>query len=193
MKRPSDLEELVHRLVAAGRGKGEDLAWLRRRLHAAATAALGPMDALRRVLDSEDLAQEALLTLSQHAHLFRGTTWAEFFAFAHAALRQRRVDLLRYHGRDRRRAPLGGADHDIEDAQAGPVTSIVHRDDIERVRTLLAELPSDLGRVARLRMDGHDYESIGLQLDITPTAARKRFSRALEELRRRWPDAPFDG
>lgn len=186
-QRPEDLRALLQELArASDAGDSSGVADLTARMHALAHARLGRGDRLRLALDSEDLAQSALFDLVRNVHYFRGTTWAEFFAFADKVLQRRRADLARHLNRRRRNGDI--ADLDVRE-QAAPEPSVPRAETAEhaaRARALVGELPSSLRAPLELRLAGMDYEVIGERLGLTSVTVRKRVSRALSELRRRW-------
>ncbi len=186
-ERPDDLRALLADLERASGAHGSaGVANLATRVHALAHARLGRGDRLRLALDSEDLAQSALFDLVRNVRYFRGTTWAEFFAFTEKVLQRRRADLARHLNRQRRNGTI--ADVDVgeqaapEPATSGPEVS----EQAVRARALVAELPTALRAPLELRLAGMDYEVIGARLGLTLVTVRKRVSRALAELRRRW-------
>jgi RNA polymerase sigma-70 factor (ECF subfamily) len=66
------------------------------------------------------------------------------------------------------------------------------RDVRERLEPAIESLPPRLGEAVRLRcIDGQSYDEIAGVLDIKPAAARKRVSRALEQLERVLPTNPY--
>ncbi|MBI5852860.1 MAG: RNA polymerase sigma factor [Planctomycetes bacterium] len=190
--RPAKLQDLLDALSAANTGaQSTSIEELRDRLHTIARGQMSPGDGLRRVLDSEDLTQEALLDVIRNAHLFRGNTWPEFHAFLDAVLRRRKADLARHHARLRRRISRreGSIDElEIPSAAPSPASVLFRTEDLLRLRRLVDELPSDAADALRLKLADHEYPAIAAQLGISEVAARKRVSRAIAELKRTWKD-----
>jgi RNA polymerase sigma factor (sigma-70 family) len=153
-----------------------------------AHARLGKNDLLRQALDSEDLAQDALVQLIQHVERFRGTTWREFFAFVISILAQRKTDLARFHTREKRtvdRVELANREGDR--SPAAPSVIVSHGEDRDRLRALVGGLPESLRWALELRLDGMGYDEIGAAAEISTANARQRVSRALGILKQRWP------
>lgn len=196
-ERPPDLQELLNALAdEASVPRPEALEHLRARLHAIAHARMKRGDGLRRSLDSEDLAHEALFDLIRNIHLFRGTTWPEFHAFLDSVLQRRKTDLARFHNRLRRRAhPASLSDDsvDLPAALASPASNLIRAEDLARIKRMVEELPPDLSTVIRLRLEPLDHAAIAERLGISEPAARKRLSRAIAELRRVWRDGDAAG
>ncbi len=188
---PADLRALLDELARAADnpGGGDLMAGLAARVHALAHARLGRADRLRIALDSADLAQSALLDLVRNVRYFRGTTWAEFSAFVEKVLLRRRADLARHLNRQRRNGSMEDVDVATQAAPDITVLGLATAERAARARALVADLSSDLRVPLELRLAGEDYEAIGSQLGLTPATVRKRVSRALVELRRRWGGA----
>ena len=186
---PPDLEQLLAELRAA---RSEPSALLRRfcsHLHQMARKHLPAGDALRRVLDSEDLAQETLLELIRGIDRFTGTSWNEFFAFARAVLTQRAAEHGRHWRRGkrdpRRLEPLPDAGLP-GDGTPTPSRVAITGEDRSRAEALMADLPEPLRAALLLRLSGLDYVLVAARLGISDVAARQRVSRALAWLKAHW-------
>lgn len=188
--RPPDLAQVLEMLSGALEGRDPAaLTGLRSRLQGIARAHMAPKDGLRRVLDSEDLTQEALCDVIRNVRLFRGRTWAEFHAFLEAVLCRRKADLARHHARLRRRAQRHALPLDelaLSSDSPSPSSSASLSEELRRLKALVDTLPGDQGEALRLRLAGHEYAAIAARLGISELAARKRLSRALEALRGKW-------
>lgn len=165
------------------------VALLRERLRAMASRDLKPGDQLRRVMDSEDVAEDALLDLVVALPSFRGSTWPEFLGFAEAILRRRVINHARHHHaaiRDvARQEPLPAAEPPHV-ATPTPSDAAARGESRQRIMTLVEGLPEVYRAVVRLRLDGQDYSAIAAALGIAEPAARQRMSRALDLLKERW-------
>lgn len=188
--RPEDLRALLADLARASKADaGDGVADLAARMYSLAHARLARTDRLRLALDSEDLAQSALFDLVRNVNYFRGTTWAEFFAFVEKVLQRRRADIARHLNRQRRHGTIADVDVGQQAAPDPPALGPDTSEHAARARSLVLDLPAALRTPLELRLAGMDYEAIGSRLGLTPVTVRKRVSRALAELRRRWSGA----
>lgn len=150
---------------------------------------LDPHDRLRRVMDSEDLAQDTLMDLIRALDRFRGSTWNEFLAFARALFERRKVEGARHHGaRPADLHPQGRLGDVDPPSPSTPTPSevIAAREEAERLDRLVAELPSIYREALRLRLQGLTYDDIASGMALTNHAVRQRISRALRMLKKRW-------
>ena len=98
---------------------------------------------------------------------------------------QRRLDQMRRHGRQKRQRVTASDSHDVSE----PVTPSViamGREERERLRSLIDDLPRSLGSVLQLRLDGMDYAEIANEVGLSEANARQRVSRCIKVLRERW-------
>lgn len=186
---PEDLASLLRALRCAGPDPGHrQLIELRTRIQMMSSHQLPPGDALRLVMDSEDLAQDSLLALVQGSHAFRGTTWAEFIAFARALIERQKVDLRRHYGRSKRHMDAESAeaaeDHVIQ--SESPSFIAAGKEERHRLLELLEGLPELQRRALRLRLRSLDYDAIAAELEMSRDNARQTVSRAIRRLRELW-------
>ncbi|MCB9877605.1 MAG: sigma-70 family RNA polymerase sigma factor [Planctomycetes bacterium] len=179
----SELRELAGR--EGGGGPASLLAlWVR--IRNMARKHLPPYSSLRAGLDSEDLAQEGLLHLVRNIERFRGCTWPEFLAFAHAVVQQK-------VGQQARRMNVRSgeffgevADDQMSGEQVTPSVDAMAGEDRRRLRELMAGLPESYREPLMLRLNGHENAEIAARLGLTPVALRQRMSRAMKMLQERW-------
>lgn len=182
---PEDLRQLLEILQrAAADGSPSALLALRRRIQHYARASLPRGDRLRLEMDSEDLAQDALLKLIRVVHRFRGNTWAEFFAFVRSVTAREKISRAREQARGSAREPLETPTPSPDGATPSLILS--RREERARLEALIDSLPEAYRIPLRLRLEEKSYAEIGRLLGLTETAARKRVSRALAQLRARW-------
>jgi len=181
------LTQLLEELRALqSKDPDRDLKELTRKLRAISRRFLPSSSGLRDGIDSEDLAHEGMLTLIQHVDEFRGETMGEFLAFAKAIVNQQAVRQARWQ--QVRRGELGrqaaAEDHALEERT--PSADAVLEEDKRKLRQLLAALSSEYREPLRLRMEGLDNAGIAAELGLREDLVRKRLSRALRALQRKW-------
>lgn len=185
--RPEDLKELI----AAMRDLGATppavaLRSFLPRLRQMARHHLPAASAARAMIDSEDLLQEGLLQLVRNIDQFRGASWAEFLAFVHAILAQKKQRHLRRHqvrADEFKPAPP----HDSLPANLPtPSFGAMAQEDRERLRVLLRTLSEPLQAVLLLRLEGMENGEIAARLAISDDTVRQRLSRAIRMLQERW-------
>lgn len=191
-QRPGDLRTLLEELGTASDAlDAVQVPILAARLRGIARRELGRSDPLRRSLDSEDLAQEALADLVRNLHRFRGDSWSEFLAFANAIMQRRKIDLARHHAARKRGRELQSAEESassVAHSDPGPGTRVVEAEAIARARRLVAGLHEGLREPLQRRLDGHCFPAIAQEMGLTEATVRQRVTRAIAELRRRWKD-----
>ena len=164
---------------------GAPLAEFVARLRRMARRHLPTHSILRRGLDSEDLAQEGLLQLLKNLDRFRGTTVAEFLAFANAILGQQAARQARWQ--DVRKKELRGGDAAAHaEEPRTPVSEAMAAEEVRRLRRLVGELAEPYRTALRMRLDGRTNLEIAAELGVREDLVRKRLSRALKELHGRW-------
>lgn len=186
---PEDLRELLRSLVAGPGTPAPELDRLRQRIWEMAQRRLGPADRLRRALDSEDLAQEALAALIDAAPGFRGRSWGEFIAFAGAVLDRTIQGQARRNGaecRDPGRVDPAPPSELTPGRGPTPSAELASEEDRRRAHALLESLPAAFREPLRLRLHDRSYEEIAAASGISAEAARQRVSRALRMLRELW-------
>ncbi len=138
--------------------------------------------------DESDLIQESLMQASQCSHTFHGESPAEWLGWLRTITVRTTGRILRT--RERRsvvaanEAELGTV---IIDRAAVPAARLMQKETADRMAMVMAQLPEDMQQVLLARVvDGVDYESIAMQLNRSPGAARVLFVRALRRLRDIW-------
>ncbi len=186
--RPQDLSALLAEMQSAGDQPAEVYtAKLLVQVRGLAHQALNPDDRLRLVMDSEDLAQDALMQLVRTVHRFRGTTWAEFFGFVRRVLSQQAVDHARHHGCQKRDPDPAELVLSAEGRMPPtPSDLVVAGEQEQRLRELIGQLPELLRRSLGLRLAGKDYAEIARDEGISLANARQRISRSLRLLQEKW-------
>jgi len=139
-------------------------------------------------MDSEDLAQDALLALVRGVHEFRGKTWGEFFAFSRSLIERQKIDLRRHHGREKRTSHAESSQCSSNQALDTDSPSVLAsgKEDRQKLLALLEELPEPKREAMRMRLQSLDYETIADKLEMSPANARQTVSRAIRMLRELW-------
>jgi RNA polymerase sigma factor (sigma-70 family) len=80
------------------------------------------------------------------------------------------------------------------DSRDAPLSALLREEVLGRVRQAIEDLPEDLAKVMRLRLQGVKSDEIALLLELKSATIRKRESRALARLRERLrpPDTESD-
>jgi len=188
--RPEELTRLLALLQGASKDPAStELMELRARIRMMSSKQMPPDDQLRLVMDSEDLAQDALLALVRGVHEFRGNTWSAFFAFSRSLIERQKIDLRRHHGRLKRNLEQATEPARAEDAKLNtdtPSFLVSGKEDRQKLLALLDQLPEPKQQALRLRLQSMDYVSIAKSLGMTQSNARKTVSRAIQMLRDLW-------
>src|SRR5262245_1836106 len=131
---------------------------------------------------AEDLVQETFLRAFRAVgHL---TDPAGFRAWLMTIGQSVLIDSYRRAGALRRSPPPRASEEALKQAPA-PAEDPVHSDTREKVRAILQSLPEEYRLPLTLRyIDGADYESIQLQLGLTPGSLRGLLYRGMQLLRR---------
>lgn len=184
-------------LIAAARsGCSKSLGELseryRRYLLMIARGSLSP--ALRVKVGASDLVQETLLHVQSKFERFDGTSEEQLLNWMRRILYFRALQVARKYGgtvaRDvRREFSIQTTDSSLRlpplaDPALTPRAELLAREQFEDLNTALARLSAVERRVIQLRnVDRQSFETIGVALGCTAEAARKRWVRALAELR----------
>jgi len=150
---------------------------------------LGHGDPMRAIMDSEDLAQSALLDLVQAIDRFRGTTWTELASFA-AAIARRRLQAEARHSKAQRRN--GHPEKEAGDAGTArsplgtPSQIAASAEDRARLLANIQLLPHEEKHMLEQLLAGLSYAEIAAETGLTEVALRKRASRAMQSLAARW-------
>lgn len=136
-------------------------------------------DNVRGRAGPSDLVQDTLLRGQQRFEQFRGTEEEEFRAWLRVILRHQVTDFVRGLPKQRHEE----VDSGIPDDGDTPSGGAARQDEIEMVREALAQLPDHYQQVVRLReYEGLTYEEIGQRIQCSSEAARKVWTRAIDQL-----------
>jgi RNA polymerase sigma-70 factor, ECF subfamily len=129
---------------------------------------------------AQDAAQEALINALRALHTFRGDasfrTWLLRIALNAARTMARRQF-------QRREVALEAATEIVAE-DGGAANDVVMKDEAERARNLLAQLPEKQRMAVSLRVNqGLSYQEIGRVLDCTEGAARVNYHLGVKRLR----------
>jgi RNA polymerase sigma-70 factor (ECF subfamily) len=131
---------------------------------------------------AEDLVQEAYLRAFQSIRQLNEP--AGFRRWLLAIAQTMAIDSFRHAGRLRRTAPPRQSQSVLENV-AAPIEDPGAAERREKVRTVLQSLPEEYRLPLTLRyVDGADYETITMQLDLGAGALRGLLYRGLQLLRR---------
>jgi RNA polymerase sigma-70 factor (ECF subfamily) len=137
---------------------------------------------------AEDVTQEVFLAVQRSIDSYDPDRPLSPWLFTIA------TNQVRDHWRARARVdPLDGTSLDEEDArpdpparEAGPLPALLQAELAHTLSAAIDELPESLRTTLLLRyQEGLSFEEIGRLISRNETAVRKRYSRALEELRER--------
>ena len=145
---------------------------------------------LRQKVNPSDIVQETLMSMCRDIERFNGTTRKDLLAwlrgFVVNDLRETRRTYRTAKRQLSREASLDGISPEPRCAYHGPPTPSTEASTREQallLRDALLQLPEDKRRVIRLRTwEGLSFHEIGQQMDRTPEAARKLWSRAISSL-----------
>ena len=164
----------------------------RRYLLHVANESLSP--ALRAKVGASDIVQETLLHFQQRFDRFEGTSEEELLAWLRRILYFRTLQVARRYGsteaRDVRRElsivelSHSGRAAPIVDSAPTPCTELVAKEQLANLEAAMAALPRESQQLIRLRnVERRSFREIGELLGCSPDAARKRWVRALAQLR----------
>jgi RNA polymerase sigma-70 factor (ECF subfamily) len=177
---------------------GGDPAWLldgcRQYLLMIANDVIGPD--LQAKLGPSDLVQDTLLEAQRHVGMFRGKSRAELFAWLRTILKCRLSNIRRsYLATDKRAAGREltlEAFHDessegavtLKSRTPSPSNHAMRSEWAAALEEALARLPEHYGQAVVLRhMEQLSWDEIGVKMNCTADAARKTWSRAIDQLR----------
>ncbi len=155
--------------------------------------------ALRAKVGPSDLVQETLLHFQARFQRFEGTSEEELLSWLRRILYFRAIQVARRYGgtqaRDVRRelslAELqltSGTPPVIDDAPT-PFTSLLAKEQVSRLQLAIALLHGDARQMIQLRnFERRSFAEMGELLGCTSEAARKRWVRAIAQLRSRLHD-----
>jgi RNA polymerase sigma-70 factor (ECF subfamily) len=173
------------------RSLGELAQRYRRYLLMVANESLSP--ALRAKVGASDLVQETLLHFQEKFPRFDGASEEELLTWLRRILYYRALQVARRFGgtqaRDVRRElslselALAGTPGVIDEAPT-PFTTLLAKEQVNRLQAALASLAEDSRHVIQLRnLERRSFQEIGEQFGCSTDAARKRWVRAVAQLR----------
>ncbi len=182
--------------LGPGTGRGAALDGCRQYLMMIASMVIGPE--LQAKVGASDLVQETFLEAQKHIDHFRGQTETEVRAWLRAILECRVSNLRRAYLDTEKRAvrrevtlnslgeePGAGVVGTLRCPEPSPSNHAVRNEWSKDLEIALAHLPEHYRRVVALRhVEQLGWDEIGVQMACTAEAARKLWSRAIEQLRR---------
>ncbi len=176
------------------RSLGELAQRYRRYLLLVANESLSPQ--LRAKVGASDLVQETLLHFQGKFIHFDGTSEEELLKWLRRILYFRALQVARHYGgtnaRDIRRElslvelQLASGTPAVADEAPTPCTSLLAKEQVERLETAIVSLPDESRDIIQLRnIERWSFSDIGQCLGCTAEAARKRWARAVAQLRNR--------
>lgn len=141
---------------------------------------------------ASDLVQETIRDALRDFEQFRGTSEKELLAWLTKILSNRIADAVRQSQRRkndiRKQVSLDDEARMIElslsHADGTPSAHVMAQEDSRRVHEAIRKLSEDCQRVVRLRhWEKMSFERIGQELGISEAGARKRWAKAVVELR----------
>ncbi len=180
----------------SGEALGQLLEYCRDYLLLVANRELDP--ALRAKGGASDVVQEAFLHAQCKFPQFRGQSEAELLAWLRRILLNNLSNFERALRTNKRAAsrevPLAGDSSDGRLAPAAgtlsPSGHVIAREDVQALQQALADLPPHYAQVIDLRnWQRCSFAEIGNAMDCSAEAARKLWSRAVEQLRQQIGDA----
>ena len=146
---------------------------------------------LRPKAAASDLVQDSFVAVQRDFASFQGTSEEELFAWLGGILANRLANnIRRYRHTDKRSVDreipleltperaLRGLSDDVT-----PSGAVIAEDEAQRVRAAMARLPEPLRMVLVLRTwERKSFVEIGVELNISPDAARKLWARAVRRL-----------
>jgi RNA polymerase sigma factor (sigma-70 family) len=147
---------------------------------------------LRKLFNTSDLLQSAYVDVVRGIETFSGSDRNAFLGWVIAILDRTVQDRLRWLGAGKRaserKEPERGVGSDPPRNRSSietPSRELSSREDIERVRRALRELPEDQRRAVELKVfEGLDHESIARALERSPDATRSLLLRSRAALLR---------
>lgn len=153
---------------------------------------------------ASDLVQETFLEAQRDFEQFTGTTEAELLAWLRKLLLNNMGNFARKYRDTEKRAVGREVALPTEGSSAsgaptpvavgkGPSPSglAIANEQAQAIQLALDRLPEDYRRVIQLRyQEEKSFEEIGRLLNRSPDAARKLWSRAMQQLRQEWEASP---
>jgi RNA polymerase sigma-70 factor (ECF subfamily) len=160
-----------------------------------ANEVIGP--ALRAKLGASDLVQDTFLEAQRHLGVFRGRTKAELRGWLRKILECRMANIRRsYLGTEKRATQkevtidtllteAGGNGEALASRSPSPSSHVLRSEWAATLEQALQRLPDHYRQAVAWRHHEHlPWDEIGRRMDCTADAARKVWSRAIQQLRR---------
>jgi RNA polymerase sigma-70 factor (ECF subfamily) len=174
------------------RSLGELAQRYRRYLLMVANESLSP--ALRAKVGASDLVQDTLLHFQEKFPRFDGTSEEELLTWLRRILYYRALQVARRfsgtQSRDVRRElslsdlALSAGTPGVIDEAPTPFTTLLAREQVNRLQLALASMAEESRHIIQLRnLERRSFQAIGEHLGCTTEAARKRWVRAVAQLR----------
>lgn len=147
---------------------------------------------LRGKLGASDLVQDTFVEAQRDFVRFRGTTERELMAWLSAMLVHRYLNTVRHFRNTKKRTilreipgePAQEVLSGIPCDEPTPRTNLVAQEERRRLKCAMDRLPSSVREILVQRIwERASFAEIGTHSSCSSEAARKRFFRALEELR----------
>jgi RNA polymerase sigma-70 factor (ECF subfamily) len=137
---------------------------------------------LRRVFDSMDICQSVMVSFFLRAAVgeFDLDEPSQLIRLLVGMARNRLADRVRFHQRHRRDVRRVGAVEPKEwtiPSEAESPSEVISRREL--LAMFRARLSGDEQKVAEMRSQGHDWESVARELGGTPDGRRKQLTRAI--------------
>jgi RNA polymerase sigma-70 factor (ECF subfamily) len=173
----ADTHDLLREALAGGEGALDRLLErLRPRLVIWVSGRLS--SGLRRQVEPEDVAQDALLAVSTGFAAFHGDEPQAFFRWFFTVAENRIRDLADHHGALKRRLP-----EPRSFSQTSPSTAASRSEQVARVMRALEALPEEYREVIVLvKVEERPVSEVAALLNLTENAVRVRCCRAFKRL-----------
>jgi RNA polymerase sigma-70 factor, ECF subfamily len=183
------------RAILAPEDAGVMLEGCRQYLLMVANEVIGP--ALQAKVGASDLVQDTFLEAQRHLGVFRGRTKAELRGWLRKILECRLANIRRSYLETEKRATrkevaietlvteTDGTDDALACRLPSPSSHLLRSEWIATLEQALQRLPEHYRQTVAWRHHEHlPWEEIGRRMDCTAEAARKVWSRAIQQLRR---------
>lgn len=140
-------------------------------------------DHARRLVDTQDLVQSALITGLDKFMDFKGETPRAFFGWMRTILRSELNRIVRKEDQRLEMKRLRPSQFRRESPRQALSSSLSQQEAYQRLRAAVAGLPADDRRILELQLAGWNATQIGKIMNLKPACVRKRRSRACQRLR----------
>lgn len=139
---------------------------------------------LRAKGSASDVVQQTMLDAVRDFDRFQGCSEAELRAWLQQVLRHNLVDFVRlYRDTNKRFVERERPLPEMAADDSSPSEQAIGREQDRAIEKALERLPDDYRRVLQLRYHEQcSFDDIGRQMNLSPNAARKLWTRALKRL-----------